>query len=199
MAQEPLKPAYVIWGEDRATIDRALGRLIARVAREGGMAPERFRAEEYPPEDVVAACEALSFAGVRLVLVEGADAWKADGVGVLLDYLGAANPGTCLALVAGGQLTPKLHAAIAELGGELRYGPDPKAKGRERTQWLVEHFRSEVQRAGGSASGRSTTTRSTTARATAADADPPARCTSLRKCSTSHCVRSRPFAFGSGP
>ena len=116
------------------------------------MAPERFRADEFPPEDVVAACEALSFAGVRLVLVEGADAWKADGVGALLDYLGAPNPGTCLALVAAGQLTPKLHAAIAAVGGELRYGPDPKAKGRERTQWLVEHFRKEVQRAGGSAS-----------------------------------------------
>jgi len=151
MAQEPLRPAYVIWGEDRATIDRALARLIVRVQREGGMAPERLRAEDVPPEDVVAACEALSFAGLRLVLVDGADGWKADAAGALLDYLAAPNPGTCLALVASGQLTPKLHAAIAELGGELRYGPDPKAKGRERTQWLVEHFRQEVHRAGGSA------------------------------------------------
>src|SRR5215208_4768314 len=123
MAQEPLKPAYVIWGEDRATIDRALVRLVARVEREGGMAPERFRAEESPPEDVVAACEALSFAGLRLVLVDGPDAWKADAAGALLDCLAAPNPGTCLALVAPGQLTPKLHAAIAGLGGELRYGP----------------------------------------------------------------------------
>lgn len=152
MAAEPLKPAYVIWGEDRATIDRALVRLVARVEREGGMAPERFRAEEAPPEDVVAACEALSFAGLRLVIAEGADGWRADAVGALLDYLAAPNPGTCLALVASGQLTPKLHAAVAAMGGELRYGPDPKAKGRERTAWLVDHFRSEVQRAGGSAS-----------------------------------------------
>ncbi|HET6689697.1 MAG TPA: hypothetical protein VFG74_02430 [Miltoncostaeaceae bacterium] len=152
MAQEPLKPAYVIWGEDRATIDRAVARLIARVQREGGMAPERFGAEDSPPEDVVAVCEALSFAGLRLVLVDVADAWKADAAPALLAYLAAPNPGTCLALVASGQLTPKLHASIAQLGGELRYGPDPKAKGRERTQWLVDHFRQEVQRAGGSAS-----------------------------------------------
>ena len=152
MAQEPLKPAYVIWGEDRATIDRALVRLVARVEREGGMAPERYWAEEVPPEDVVAACEALSFAGLRLVIAEGADGWRADAVGALLDYLAAPNPGTCLALVASGQLTPKLHAAVAAMGGELRYGPDPKAKGRERTAWLVDHFRSEVQRAGGSVS-----------------------------------------------
>jgi len=150
MAQEPLKPAYVIWGEDRATIDRALARLAARVEREGGMAPERMRAEDVPPEDVVAACEALSFAGLRLVIVEGADAWKADAAATLVAYLATPNPGTCLALVSAGQLTPKLHGAIAQLGGELRYGPDPKAKGRERVAWLVEHFRSEVARAGGS-------------------------------------------------
>ena len=47
-AQEPLKPAYVIWGEDRATVERALARLVARVAREGGLPPERLRAEETP-------------------------------------------------------------------------------------------------------------------------------------------------------
>ena len=150
MAQEPLKPAYVIWGEDRATIDRALVRLAARVEREGGMAPERMRADEVPPEDVVAACEALSFAGLRLVIVDGADAWKADAASALVAYLDTPNPGTCLALISAGQLTPKLHAAVADGGGELRYGPDPKAKGRERIAWLVEHFRSEVSRAGGS-------------------------------------------------
>ena len=63
MTQEPLKPAYAIWGEDRATIDRAVSRLIARVERDGGMPPERVKAEETPAGDVVAACEALSFGG----------------------------------------------------------------------------------------------------------------------------------------
>jgi DNA polymerase III delta subunit len=150
MAPDPLKPAYVIWGEDRATIDRAVARLIARVEREGGMPPERMRAEETPAEEVVAACEALSFAGQRLVLVEGADAWKAADAAALVGYLAAPNPATCLALVASGQLTPKLHSAVADLGGELRYGPDPKASRAERTKWLAEHFRAEVTRAGGS-------------------------------------------------
>ena len=98
---------------DPAQIERIV-RLVARVEREGGMAPERFRAEDSPPEDVVAACEALSFAGLRLVLVDGADAWKADAAGALIDYLAAPNPGTCLALVASGQVTPRLHAAIAD-------------------------------------------------------------------------------------
>jgi DNA polymerase III delta subunit len=152
MAPEPLKPAYVIWGEDRATIDRALARLVARVEREGGLPPERVLADETPAEEVVQMCEALSFAGLRLVVVEGADGWKAADAAALLPYLAAPNAGTCLALVAGGALTPKLHAAVAALGGDLRYGPDPKAKKAERTKWLVEHFRGEMTRAGGSAS-----------------------------------------------
>ncbi len=150
MAPEPLKPAYVIWGEDRATIDRAVARLIARVAREGGMPPERVRAEETPAEDVVAMCDALSFAGQRLVIVDGADGWKAADAAALLPYLGAPNAATVLALVGSTALTPKLHAAVNALGGELRYGPDPKAKKADRTKWLVEHFRDEVKRAGGS-------------------------------------------------
>lgn len=152
MAPEPLKPAYVIWGEDRATIDRAVSRLIARVEREGGMSPERFRAEETPAETIVGACEALSFAGLRLVVVEAADAWKAADAAALVAYLAAPNPMSCLALVASGALTPKLHAAVVALGGELRYGPDPKAKRGDRVKWLVEHFRDEVRRAGGSVS-----------------------------------------------
>jgi DNA polymerase III delta subunit len=149
MAPEPLKPAYVIWGEDRATIDRAVARLVARVEREGGMPPDRVRADETPGEEVVALCEALSFAGLRLVIVEGADAWKAADAAPLLPYLEAPNAGTCLALVAASALTPKLHAAVAALGGELRYGPDPKAKRADRAKWLAEHFRDEVRRAGG--------------------------------------------------
>ncbi|MGD9570897.1 MAG: DNA polymerase III subunit delta [Thermoleophilia bacterium] len=150
MAPEPLKPAYVIWGEDRATIDRAVTRLIARVEREGGMPPDRVRADETPAEEVVALCETLSFGGLRLVIVDGADTWKAGDAAALLPYLEAPNEGTCLALIAAGALTPKLHAAVAGLGGELRYGPDPKAKRGDRVKWLVGHFRDEVGRAGGS-------------------------------------------------
>lgn len=151
MPTEPLKPAYVLWGEDRATIDRALVRLVARVTREGGLPPERLRAQDTAAEEVVASCEALSFAGTRLVIVEGADGWRAPDAAPLVDYLAAPNAATCLALVAAGTLAPKLHAAVQGLGGELRYGPDPKAKRGERTRWLAGHFASEVKRLGGSA------------------------------------------------
>jgi DNA polymerase-3 subunit delta len=151
-AQEPLKPAYAIWGEDRATVERAVSRLAARVAREGGLPPERMGAEETPAEDVVAACEAVSLAGLRLVIVEGADAWKAADVAAALAYLERPNPATCLALVATTPLTPRLMAAVAEAGGVLHYGPDPKEKPAKRAQWFAEHLAKEVARAGGSLS-----------------------------------------------
>ena len=117
---------------------------MARVAREGGLPPERMRAEETPAEDVVAACEALSLAGLRLVIVEGADAWKAPDAAAALAYLDRPNPGTCLALVATAAPTPKLMAAVAAAGAVLRYGPDPKDKPAKRAQWFAEHLAKEV-------------------------------------------------------
>jgi DNA polymerase III delta subunit len=149
-AQEPLKPAYVIWGEDRATVERALSRLVARVGREGGLPPERLGAEETPAEDVVAACEALSLSGLRLVIVDGADAWKAADAAAVVDYLDRPNPGTCLAMVATTAPTPRLMAAVTAAGAVLHYGPDPKEKPGKRAQWFAEHLAKEVARAGGS-------------------------------------------------
>jgi DNA polymerase III delta subunit len=149
-APEPLKPAYVIWGEDRATVERALSRLAARVAREGGLPPERLRAEETPADDVVSACEALSFAGLRLVIVDDADAWRAADAAPLVAYLERPNAGTCLALASTAAPTPRLMAAVAEAGDVLHFGPDPKEKGAKRTQWFAEHLAKEVGRAGGS-------------------------------------------------
>jgi DNA polymerase-3 subunit delta len=143
-----LEPAYAIWGEDRAKVERAVARLVARVAAEGGLPPERFRVAETAPAEVVAACEALAFAGTRLVIVEGADAWRADDVAPIVAYLGAPSSSTCLALVAEGAPTPKLLAAVRSAGTELRYGPDPAARGRVRGKWFVDHFVAEAARHG---------------------------------------------------
>ena len=149
--KHPLTPAYIIWGEDRATVDRAVRALAQRVTDEGGLAPERFDAEETGAAAIVAACRALSFAGIRLVVVEHADRWKAADVAPLIDYLSDPNDQTCLALIARDPVTQKLEAAVAALGERavLRYGPDPKAGRAERMTWLVDHVRKEVARAGG--------------------------------------------------
>jgi DNA polymerase III delta subunit len=147
-SREPLEPVYLIWGEDRATIDRAISRLLARNEAEGGMPADRFRAEETPSEEVVAAAEAMSFGGRRVVVVEAVDQWKAADAAAVVDYLEQPNPETCLAMVAGPKPTPKLLAAAEAAGRVLQYGPDPAAKGRARRQWMLEHFDKEANRLG---------------------------------------------------
>jgi DNA polymerase III subunit delta len=151
-AATPLKPAYAIWGEDRAKVERTIARLVGRVAADGGLPPERLDAHTIDAGAVVAACEALSFGGARLVLVEDADEWRADDAAPLIAYLGRPNPSTCLALVSGGPLTPKLLAAVRAVGEELRWGPDPKAKRAERGRWFAAYAAEEARRAGGSLS-----------------------------------------------
>lgn len=147
-AKEPLRPVYVIWGEDRGKVERAVHRLIARVSAEGGMPAEAFTAADTPAVEVVAACETLSFGGTRLVIVRGADDWRADDATPLVEYLAQPNPATCLALVGAGAVTPKLKAAVEAAGQVLAFGPDPKASRRDREKWFVEHFAGECQRRG---------------------------------------------------
>jgi hypothetical protein len=117
----------------------------------------------------------LSFAGLRLVIVEGADAWKAADAAPLVAYLDRPNPGTCLALVASASPAPRLAAAVAAAGDVLHFGPDPKEKGARRTQWFVEHLGKEVSRAGGSPRWRAGqwTGCSSTAPTPAAPGSPP--------------------------
>lgn len=147
-AREPLRPVYGIWGEDRGKVERALRRLVERVASEGGMPPDVFEAGQTPAAEVVAACETLAFGGTRLVIVRGVEAWRADDATPLVAYLAAPNETACLALVADGTVTPKLKAAVESAGQALAYGPDPNAKRGERTKWFVEHLTAEAHRHG---------------------------------------------------
>jgi DNA polymerase-3 subunit delta len=139
---------YAIWGEDRGKVERALRRLVDRIREEGGMPPEVFDASQSPAADVVAACDTLSFGGLRLVIVRGADGWRADDATPLVAYLAEPNLATCLALVSDGAVTPKLKDAVETTGQVLAFGPDPKAKRGERTKWFVDHLISECHRHG---------------------------------------------------
>ena len=78
MADE-LKPAYLLAGSDRPKVDRALA-AAARPVR-AGRGRAAHAADDATGEDVVAACNALGlFAGDgRLIVVDGVEAWKADG------------------------------------------------------------------------------------------------------------------------
>lgn len=147
MSESRLEPVYWIWGEDRAKVERAIARLVKR-AHDGGMPPERLTAPETSAREVAQACETLSFGGLRLVMVAGADAWRSEDVAPLVAYLESPNPATCLALVSTGALTPKLAAAAAGAGQELSYGPDPKASRATRSKWFAQYLVAEVRRNG---------------------------------------------------
>ena len=149
-ARESLLPVYAIFGEDRPKVERTVARLVRRVADEGGMESERLSGLETPPAQVAESCQALSFGGVRLVVVDDADAWRAGDVDPLVDYLADPNPQTVLALVSAGTVPQRLLQAVERAGRALRWGPDAKASVRERRKWLEGHFAAEVARAGGS-------------------------------------------------
>lgn len=147
-ARDALKPVYAIWGDDTPKVERALRRLALRVEVEGGMPPEVLQAADTSTADVVASCETLSFGGLRLVVVPDASAWRADDLPPLLAYLATPNPATCLALLFGGAPSQKLDAAVRAVGDMLQFGPDPKAKPRERSAWFAKHVVDEVKRNG---------------------------------------------------
>jgi DNA polymerase III delta subunit len=149
MAEEELKPVYAIHGEDRARVERVLEALVARVLSEGGLPPERMPAGETPGAEVVAACEALSLAGRRLVIVEGVEEWRAADVAPVAEYLSAPNPATCLALVGGAAPPGKLAEAVRSIGKEFVYGPSGKVSRKDRARWMSEHAEREVARFGG--------------------------------------------------
>ncbi len=153
--KEPLRPVYWIHGEDRAKVDMAVQRLVARVEGEGGMPPERFEATDTPATEVGAACEAMSFGGTRLVLVRRADQWKAADVEPLVEYLADPVPTTCLAMVAQGAPTPRMLAAVTAAGQVLAYGPPPDTRGNEkaRAKWFRAFVQGEVRRHGATISG----------------------------------------------
>ena len=128
-AQEPLKPAYVIWGEDRATVDRAL------VAAGG---PGRARGGHAARADARRGDAGRGRrGGVRGALVRRAAPGDRRGRRRLEgpDAASAWSPTSTAPTRAPAWRWWRrpAHAEAARGrrrgGGELRYGPDPKAKG----------------------------------------------------------------------
>jgi len=145
---DPLLPVYALQGEDWPKVDRALARLVGRVARDGGGEPERFDAKDAPIDDVVAALQTLSFGGLQAVIVAGADAWRAAEADALVAYLEDPNPSSVLTLVSTGTLPQRLQQVVERVGDVRRWGPE-KSTPRERRKWLEAHFAQEVDRLGG--------------------------------------------------
>jgi len=134
VADEPLRPVYLLLGTDRPKVGRALARLRGRFP-EGST--ETLTAEEASGVDAVAACNALGLLGGdegRLVVVEGVERWKKDDVDAAVAYLGDPTPGTVLALVAEEQPRGDALAAACAKRGQVLLFDVPKP--RDPSAWV---------------------------------------------------------------
>jgi len=144
MAEDALRPAYLLIGTDRPKVARALARLRARFGPEG---VETLSVSDASGEDAVAALNALGlFGSGRLVVVHGVEGWKKADLEAVRAYLGEPAPGAVLALLV--DEAPR-DAALAEAVGKrgvvLCYDvPKPK----DPSVWV----RAELERLGVQAS-----------------------------------------------
>ena len=126
----PLKPVYLILGDDHPKVEVALKRLRRRIVDESGteLNIDEFQAGQHDAVQVVGAANTLAFlGGVRLVLVHGVDAWRKPDKDRVAAYLRSPAPDACLALV-GEKLpaTDPLRKAVAATGDVLEYmAPKP--------------------------------------------------------------------------
>lgn len=139
MSAEPLLPVYLLTGNDRPKIVRALRRLRARF---GDESVERLTGDSASGADAVAACNALGlFAGGeggRLIVVEGVERWRKADVEAVTAYLADPVPGAVLALVAGETLrSDALGKAVGSVGNLLTFdAPKP----RDLPSWVRAQF-----------------------------------------------------------
>ena len=98
MSEKPLLPVYLLTGGDRPKIEVALQRLRRHFVPES---IELTTAQETDGPTAVALCNAGGlFGDARLVVVAGADKWKAADLKAVEAYIADPAPKTVLALVA---------------------------------------------------------------------------------------------------
>jgi DNA polymerase III subunit delta len=134
----PLKPAYLVSGDDDAKIDSWRSRVRRRAEEEhgpGGL--EVFDARASDPEEVAVAMAALTFdPGVRYLLVDDAGCWKASELKPLEATLADLPPDTVLVLIVRGKPLKALRSAVEQAGGEVRDCAAPKPW--DLPKWAVE-------------------------------------------------------------
>ena len=141
----PLKPAYLIVGNDRPKVRRAVARLKRRVADDtgGDLNINVFDADVHSPEVVLEAASTPGFTlGTRLLLVLNAHRWKAKPRQLLAAYLSDPMPDTCLA-VEGESFTEAdaLRKAVVKLVGRDGILSYDLPKKYEMAGWVRERAR----------------------------------------------------------
>jgi DNA polymerase-3 subunit delta len=144
-ARPPLKPAYLIIGDDLPKVEQALKRLKGRIIEESGSDANisEFSATVDSAGEVVGAANTLAFlGGTRLVLVREAGSWIKAEKEVVAAYLQAPAPDSCLALVADKlPATDLLRAASAKHGEVLEYAAPKEA---QLPQWLINEAKARL-------------------------------------------------------
>ncbi len=144
--RQPLKPAYLILGDDQPKIELALKRLKGRIAEQSGsdINIDEFDATVDSSAQVVTAANTLAFlSGTRLVLVQDVQAWSKADKETIIAYLRSPAPDACLTLV-GERIPPNdlLRSAMEEHGDVLEY---LAPKEGQLPQWLVDQAASRLQ------------------------------------------------------
>ena len=138
VADNELRPIYLLTGGDRPKIRRALERLRRRFGPES---VETLSAEAAGGEEAVAACNSLglfSGDGGRLVVVEDVERWKQPDEDAVAGYAANPVPGAVLALVAGGDLKRSTLPALAAKAGEVLAYDVPRQ--RDLPSWVRAQF-----------------------------------------------------------
>ena len=144
-ARQPLRPAYLILGDDLPKIENALRRLKLRIVEQSGsdLNIEEFDASVDSATQVVNAANTLAFlGGTRLVLVREVQAWLKAEKEVVAAYLKSPAPDACLTLVAEKlPASDPLRAAMKEHGEVLEYAAPKEG---QLPQWLVQEAASRL-------------------------------------------------------
>lgn len=144
MAQDSLKPAYLIAGDDVAKLDAAVSRLRARAEREAGAGSlEVFEGTPTAAPDVdevIGSMPAMSLMSERrYLLADGIERWRATQVQRIVEALAAVPAELTLVLVAHGKAPKGLGEAVSKAGGEVLTFEAPGK--RELPGWVAEAAR----------------------------------------------------------
>jgi len=137
VAENELRPIYLLTGGDRPKIRRALERLRSRF---GAESVETLTAESVGGDEAVASLNSLGLfadGGGRLVIVEDVERWKKPDEEAVAAYVANPVQGAVLALVSGELKGSSLPALCAKAGEVLAYEvPRP----RDLPLWVRAQF-----------------------------------------------------------
>ncbi|HEV7918027.1 MAG TPA: DNA polymerase III subunit delta [Solirubrobacterales bacterium] len=133
-----LKPAYLFTGDDEVKIDQARKRLAAR-AQDDGAQLEHLTSDSCTPDNFAAALTSPSLLpGLRIILADGVENWRAADVDPAVKALAALADGDLNAvavLICRKKPLKAIQQGVEALGGEVREFKPPAAK--DLPGWLT--------------------------------------------------------------